>query len=147
MVSLFSSNFFAVAGVRCVVLLTREAITLSPPTVSQVCREAFTAPMCLALGILGPVLSTRVISLMRFSTRYCCRACQLRLELRQSCQGLGVARTSVPCELRRRFGFTPSSLCTRSDWWQRISERDCCRWMRTLLLGLLRTTLLRWRVR
>ena len=43
---------------------------LVPSTVSPVCREALTAPMCLALCLLGPLLSKRVISLNRFWTKY-----------------------------------------------------------------------------
>ena len=55
MVSLFLSNFFAFAGVRCANLLTHATISLSVSTVSPVCREAFPAPVFLALCLFGPV--------------------------------------------------------------------------------------------
>ena len=111
MVSLFSSNFIPLAGVRCVILLTHRAISQSPSTTSQISRETLTAPVCLALCLLGQVFvhtsdfphedldkalltslsaafgATTVMPMRRRGENFC-----------------------VPCELRWRFGFAPSSV-------------------------------------
>ena len=96
-------------------------------------------------------LSTRMISLMRFLTKYCRRDSQLRLELRQSGQCVYVAVTSA-------FRVNPEDnsgshravrRCVHAAEDGNQSTRGThvvgCR---TLLLELLRTALLRhWRVR